>query len=127
MSQQSSSSPCVLVPIAHGTEEMEAVILIDTLRRAGAHVIVANVTPNDHPNNKLLVTASRNVKIEADTTLEDVIQKQHTFDAIILPGGMKGAENFRDSNELVQLIKKQGRLFQDSMQLEQEKPSALPL
>ena len=45
----------VLVPIADGTEEIEAVSIVDTLRRAGAEVTVASV-------GQLQVTASRGVK-----------------------------------------------------------------
>jgi 4-methyl-5(b-hydroxyethyl)-thiazole monophosphate biosynthesis len=49
----------VLVPIADGTEEIEAVCIIDVLRRAGASVTVASV-------DELQVTASRGVKLVAD-------------------------------------------------------------
>ena len=50
----------VLVPIADGTEEIEAVCIIDVLRRAGAEVTVASV------EKELQITASRGVKIVAD-------------------------------------------------------------
>jgi len=49
----------ILVPIAEGTEEIEAVCMIDVLRRAGAEVTVASV-------DQLQVTASRGVKLVAD-------------------------------------------------------------
>jgi len=95
----------VLVPIADGTEEMEAVIVIDVLRRAGARVIVASVGDRQ-------VTASRGVRLVADTELSAVAGE--TFDLIALPGGMPGAEHLRDSPELARLLADQdsaGRLI----------------
>ncbi len=95
----------VLVPIADGTEEIEAACIIDTLRRAGADVTVASV-------DKLQVTASRGVKLVADARIADCASQ--TYDCIALPGGMPGAEHLRDSAELVAMLKKQkagGRLY----------------
>jgi 4-methyl-5(b-hydroxyethyl)-thiazole monophosphate biosynthesis len=94
----------ILVAIADGTEEIEAVTCIDVLRRAGADVTVASV-------GELQVEASRGVKLVADTRIADCAGKQ--FDAIVLPGGMPGAEHLRDSSELTGLLKEQaeaGRL-----------------
>jgi 4-methyl-5(b-hydroxyethyl)-thiazole monophosphate biosynthesis len=90
----------VLVPIADGTEEIEAVCIIDVLRRAGADVTVASV-------NRLQVTASRNVKLVADTLIFDCIGEK--YDMIVLPGGSQGAEHLRDSGELVEMLKQQKR------------------
>ena len=95
----------VLVPIADGSEEIEAVCIIDTLRRAGAEVTVASV-------DKLQVTASRGVKLVADALIADCAGQ--TYDCIALPGGMPGAEHLRDSAELIEMLKKQkqaGRLY----------------
>jgi 4-methyl-5(b-hydroxyethyl)-thiazole monophosphate biosynthesis len=91
--------PKVLVPIADGTEEIEAVCIIDVLRRAGADVTVASV------GRALQVTASRGVKIVADAPLEQCRDK--TYDLIVLPGGMPGAEHLRDSRVLEELLKRQ--------------------
>ena len=95
----------VLVPIADGIEELEAVGIIDTLRRADADVTVASV-------GLLQVTGSRGVKLTADTTLANCASA--TFDAIVLPGGMPGAEQLRDSAQLAEMLKAQkaaGRLL----------------
>jgi 4-methyl-5(b-hydroxyethyl)-thiazole monophosphate biosynthesis len=95
----------VLVPIADGCEEMEAVVVIDTLRRAGAKVVVASVGQHQ-------ITASRGVKLVADCLLGECLND--TFDLIVLPGGIPGAEHLRDSKELIQLLARQvesGRLF----------------
>ncbi|MCX5644487.1 MAG: DJ-1/PfpI family protein [Phycisphaerae bacterium] len=95
----------VLVPIADGSEEIEAVCIIDTLRRAGAEVTVAAV-------GRLQVTASRGVKIAADATIADC--RGQIYDCIALPGGMPGAEHLRDSAELIEMLKKQkqaGRFY----------------
>ena len=94
----------VLVPIADGTEEIEAVCIIDTLRRAGISVMVASV-------DQLQVTASRGVKLVADRLIG---QCTGTYDLIVLPGGMHGAEHLRDSKELTALLirqKDEGRLY----------------
>jgi 4-methyl-5(b-hydroxyethyl)-thiazole monophosphate biosynthesis len=95
----------VLVPIADGTEEIEATCIIDTLRRAGADVTVASV-------DQLQVTASRGVKLVADALIADCANT--TYDCIVLPGGMPGAEHLRDSRPLVAKLKEQkasGRLY----------------
>jgi protein deglycase len=95
-----------LVPIAHGSEEIEAVCIIDTLRRAGTEVVVASV------EDTLQVTASRETKLVADVMIEDC--EDEIFDLIALPGGMPGAEHLRDTKVLIDLLKAQdagGRLF----------------
>lgn len=95
----------VLVPIADGCEEIEAVTIIDCLRRAGADLTVASV-------GSLQVTASRSTKLLADKLIADCTND--VFDLIALPGGMPGAENLRDSKELIEMLIAQanaGRLY----------------
>jgi protein deglycase len=96
----------VLVPIADSIEEIEAICIIDALRRAGAAVTVASV------EDKLQITASRQVRLVADKFLHECANE--TFDLIALPGGMPGAERLRDNEQLTKMLKEQqqtGRLF----------------
>ncbi|PNH05527.1 Chaperone protein YajL [Tetrabaena socialis] len=96
----------VLIPIATGTEEMEAVIMIDVLRRAGAKVVVAST------ESGLVVTCSRGVKIVADQLIADC--SSHCYDLIACPGGMPGAERLRDCAVLSDMVASQraaGRLY----------------
>ncbi|MCP5133373.1 MAG: DJ-1/PfpI family protein [Gammaproteobacteria bacterium] len=93
----------VLVPLAQGCEELEAVTIIDLLRRAGAGVTVAGL--EDGP-----VTASRGVVIMPETTLEAVLDQD--FDLIVLPGGLGGAQRLeadRRISALLQRMTEQGR------------------
>lgn len=95
----------VLVAVADGIEELEAIAIIDCLRRAGADLTIASV-------QKQQITTSRKVKITADCLITDCINK--TYDLIVLPGGLPGAEHLRDSSELVEMFKKQkesGRFY----------------
>jgi len=95
----------VLVAIADGTEELEAVTIIDVLRRAEADVTVASV-------DDMQITASRGVKLVADAVISDCFGT--VYDLIVLPGGMPGAEHLRDSKELIDMLKTQaasGRLY----------------
>lgn len=84
-----------LIPIADGSEEIEAVTLIDVLRRAGTHVTVASVSD-------LQITASRGVRITADCLLDACIDK--TYDLIALPGGMPGAQHLHDNPVLKEML-----------------------
>jgi protein deglycase len=89
-----------LIPIADGTEEMEAVIIADILRRAQGEVCMASVMPE-----RKLITASRGVKIEADALLNQCLERE--WDLIVLPGGMPGALHLHDSADLVRLLRRQ--------------------
>lgn len=89
----------VLVPVADGTEELEAVAIVDVLRRAGANVTLASVTGNPR------ITASRGVVIVADTLIADCVETQ--YDLVVLPGGMPGAEHLRDSTDLIRILSRQ--------------------
>ncbi|XVE63401.1 hypothetical protein DITRI_Ditri07aG0017600 [Diplodiscus trichospermus] len=93
------NNPQILVPIADGSEEMEAVMIIDILRRAKANVVVASVGDN------LEILASRKVKLVADMLLDEAAKL--SYDLIVLPGGLGGAQTFAKSDKLVNLLKKQ--------------------
>ena len=88
----------VLIPIADGTEEIEAVTIIDVLRRAGAQVTVASV-------NKLQITASRGVRLVADCLIGECADTP--YDLVVLPGGMPGAEHLRDNAVLKDILLRQ--------------------
>lgn len=96
----------VLVPIGFGTEEMDAVIIIDILRRAGADVTVASVESN------LQIQCSSGTKLIADTLISTCAKE--IFDLVVLPGGMPGSARLRDSEILRTITRKQaegGRLY----------------
>jgi 4-methyl-5(b-hydroxyethyl)-thiazole monophosphate biosynthesis len=98
-------SKSALIPIANGTEEIEAACIVDTLRRAGVEVTVASV-------DQLQVVASRSLKLVADAKISDCMSQ--TYDCIALPGGMPGAEHLRDCAPLIEKLKQQkqaGRLY----------------
>lgn len=81
----------VLVPLAEGVEEMEAVIVIDVLRRAGFSLVTAGLTEGP-------ITASRGVRLLPDTTLDGV--RALDFDVLVLSGGKGAALLKRDPRVL---------------------------
>lgn len=87
----------VLVPLAQGCEELEAVTVIDLLRRAGIEVITAGLDAQP-------VRASRGVMLVPDMSLDAVLQRE--FDMIVLPGGLPGADHLRDDPRVIELLKK---------------------
>ncbi len=89
--------PRVLVPLAQGCEELEAITIIDLLRRAGIEVISAGL---DSEN----ITASRGVKLIPDMDLESALKND--YDMIILPGGLPGADHLDNDEHLKSAIKK---------------------
>ncbi|MBM7036451.1 DJ-1 family glyoxalase III [Vibrio ulleungensis] len=92
-------SKSILIPIAAGSEEIEAITLIDTLIRAQYKVTVASVDPE----GELQVIGSRGIPLTAQCRLVDVADDE--FDVIALPGGIGGAETFRDSTLLLEMVK----------------------
>ena len=88
--------PRVLVPLAQGCEEIEAVTVIDLLRRAGIEVTTAGLTPGP-------VRASRGVTLVPDTTLDDARGEQ--YDMVVLPGGAQGAKNLEADPRIAALLR----------------------
>lgn len=85
-----------LVILADGFEEIEAIAPVDFLRRAGVRITLAGL-------ENLRVQSSRNVGVEADILLRDLVELP---DAVILPGGIPGATNLAKSEEVAELIKR---------------------
>ena len=88
----------VLLPLAQGFEEVEAVSLIDVLRRGGVGVRVAYVGDSD------MVFGANGITLKADTSIANVISDD--FDMILLPGGWEGTYILAD-NEIVQKLLKE--------------------
>lgn len=89
----------VLIVLADGFEEIEAVTPIDVLRRAGLEVTVAGV-------GKTLIESTRGLKIQTDILLE---KYEGLPDAVVLPGGMPGAKNLSGSGALGSLLDRMSR------------------
>jgi 4-methyl-5(b-hydroxyethyl)-thiazole monophosphate biosynthesis len=90
--------PKVLIPLAQGCEELEAVTLIDLLRRADITVITASLTEQRQ------IKASRGVQLVADLTLEDVMFDD--FDMVVLPGGQPGTEHLDEDPRIHAILKR---------------------
>lgn len=87
----------VLIPLADGCEELEAVTLIDLLRRAGVEVTTAGLKPG-------IVKASRGVQLVPDVTLDVALQDD--YDMVALPGGMPGATHLKEDARILDLLRK---------------------
>lgn len=87
----------VLVPLAEGFEELEAVTIIDVLRRAGIDVVVASLAGNP-------VTGAHGIRLSADTPLAALAEQE--FDMIALPGGMPGAEHLKKDVRIAEIVRR---------------------
>ncbi|KAI6006963.1 class I glutamine amidotransferase-like protein [Pisolithus albus] len=99
-----------LVLVADGTEEMEFTITYDTLVRAGIECTSANVQSGGSPygtvgTSPALVVCSRGIKILPDTTLQPLEAGPDKYDALVIPGGLKGAETLSQSTEVQTLVR----------------------
>jgi 4-methyl-5(b-hydroxyethyl)-thiazole monophosphate biosynthesis len=91
------SRACVL--LAPGFEEIEAVTIIDVLRRAGIETSVLGV------GGKGPVRGSHDITVDADRSLADA--ESDSWDIVILPGGLPGATNLRDDPRVLALLRRQ--------------------
>ena len=87
----------VLVPLAMGCEELEAVTIIDLLRRAEIEVVVAGLENG-------VVTASRGVRLVPDTTLDEALKQD--FDMVALPGGLPGSDHLAADERIGEILRK---------------------
>jgi 4-methyl-5(b-hydroxyethyl)-thiazole monophosphate biosynthesis len=88
----------ILVPLATGFEEIEAVSIIDVCRRAKIEVVVCAF-------DDLLVLGANNMTIKADYLIEEI--KDDTFDMIVLPGGIGGTEILSSNDTIQDMLKQQ--------------------
>ena len=88
----------VLVPLAAGFEEMEAVIIVDVLRRSGVEVLLAGL---DGPGP---VPGSRGITVSAEVDLGAVMAEE--FDAVVLPGGLGGTHAMRDDERVLEVVRR---------------------
>lgn len=89
----------VLVPLAKGFEDIEAVTIIDVLRRGGVEVVTASL------HRTLEVEAAHGIVMSADALFADVADDD--YDCIILPGGGEGTDNLKNSDPLIRRLVKQ--------------------
>ena len=85
----------VLIPLADGFEEIEAVTVIDLLRRAGIEVVVAGLA--DGP-----VRGSHDIPVPPDMGLDDALARD--YDMMVLPGGMPGADHLEADERVRELL-----------------------
>ncbi|MFP4021755.1 MAG: DJ-1 family glyoxalase III [Halanaerobium sp.] len=86
----------ILIPLAQGFEEIEAVTNIDVLRRAGLDVVTAGIGSRE-------IEGDHGIKIQTDTEISEL--SSDDLSAVVLPGGMPGAANLRDSSRLLKIIR----------------------
>jgi 4-methyl-5(b-hydroxyethyl)-thiazole monophosphate biosynthesis len=96
----------VLVPLAKGFEDIEAITVVDVLRRGGVEVVTASIGESTE------VESAHGVFMKADAKFADAAEAE--YDAIVLPGGGEGTENLRNSAPLFERLRRQheeGRLL----------------
>ncbi|MEM5815242.1 MAG: DJ-1/PfpI family protein [Candidatus Aenigmatarchaeota archaeon] len=86
----------ILVPLAEGFEEIEAVTIVDVLRRAGIRVDVVGLEDE-------IVKGRNDIKILCDKTLDEV--NENEYNGIVLPGGNPGYKNLMASEKIITILK----------------------
>lgn len=89
----------VLIPLAEGFEEIEALTLVDVFRRGGVETVTASI------HDTLELEGAHGVTVKADARFADVAAED--FDAIVLPGGGRGTENLRNSEPVLERLRRQ--------------------
>lgn len=87
----------VLVPLAPGFEDLEAITLTDLLRRAGIEVVSAGLHAG-------LIQGARGIRVQPDALLDDILDE--SFDMIALPGGLPGAEHLKNDERIQNLLRR---------------------
>ena len=89
-----TKSICIL--LADGFEESEAIVPADLLKRLGVNIVFTSITDNKE------IIGTHGFKIVSDTTIDKISTAD--FDALMLPGGLPGTTNLRDSKKVISLV-----------------------
>ena len=87
----------IVIPLAEGCEELEAITNIDVLRRAGLEVVTVSL-------GDLAVLGDHDIEIKADKNIDDLDLEE--VGGIVLPGGMPGAKHLKEDSRVVELVQK---------------------
>jgi 4-methyl-5(b-hydroxyethyl)-thiazole monophosphate biosynthesis len=88
--------PRVLALLAPGFEEIEAITIIDLLRRAEIEVTMAGLDKN-------FITGSHAISVKADRFYQDIDATK--YDCIFLPGGQPGTNNLKKDSLVIRWVK----------------------
>src|SRR4030042_4829218 len=88
--------PKVVILLADGFEEVEAVAIVDVLRRADIEVTIAGL--HEGP-----VTSARKIRVLPDAVIDTI--RTENFDMIVLPGGQPGSDNLNNDERVRTLIR----------------------
>jgi 4-methyl-5(b-hydroxyethyl)-thiazole monophosphate biosynthesis len=91
----------VLLPLAAGFEEVEAVALVDVMRRGGIEVRIAYI--DDSLGHGKVVIGANGIGVKADTSIKTVISED--FDMMVLPGGWDGTHALAEKPRIIELLK----------------------
>lgn len=87
--------PSVLLPLANGSEDLEAITVLNILRRAGIEAISASLDGQS-------IRGSRGTILTPDTSLDEALK--HRFDMVVLPGGQPGTNNLKADTRIIKLV-----------------------
>jgi 4-methyl-5(b-hydroxyethyl)-thiazole monophosphate biosynthesis len=88
--------PSVLLPLANGSEDLEAITVLNILRRAGIEAVSASLDGQ-------AIRGSRGNVIVPDTSLDEALKRD--FDMVVLPGGQPGTNNLKADARIIKLVR----------------------
>jgi len=94
----------VILFLADGFEEIEAITVVDVLRRAAIKCDICGL-------NSVTVKGAHGIEVKCDKIFEKINDSE--YDALVLPGGMPGAQNLKENEKLLKLVNsfyKQGKI-----------------
>ena len=87
----------IMVLFADGFEEVEALTVVDYLRRVQIDVDTVSITRDN------VVRGAHNIRVVTDKFIESIAIDN--YDGIVIPGGLLGATNLRDNNFVIEVVK----------------------
>ncbi|MCR2043631.1 DJ-1 family glyoxalase III [Anaerosalibacter massiliensis] len=88
----------ILLMLAEGFEEVEALTVVDYLRRKDIICDTCSIAESKN------VEGAHRISVESDKVLKDIVDIEG-YDGIVLPGGLPGSTNLRDNDRVIELVK----------------------